>query len=109
VERVPSQHGDEGVDDQTHDQQHLAQREPELRLAVPFHGEEVDQRVAAEDDGDDRPCGHDIAPEMDNDVACHDFKRHQHGFEDEEIVSGCNAKGIVHVTARKADKGRGDG
>jgi len=34
-ERVTAEHGDESVDDETDDQQHFAERCPELSLAVP--------------------------------------------------------------------------
>ena len=42
VQRVAAEHGHEGVEDQADDQDHFAEREPELGFAVPFYGEDVD-------------------------------------------------------------------
>jgi hypothetical protein len=86
-----TKHGDEGVDDQSDDQQHLTQRRPEFGLAVPLHCHHVDESVENHDDGYNRSGGNGIAPEMDDNVASGHFKGYQDRFEDEEVPAGLTA------------------
>jgi hypothetical protein len=44
--RIPSKHGDEGVENQSNDEQHLAQSKPEFGLSIPLDGEEVEEAIA---------------------------------------------------------------
>lgn len=57
----------------------------------------------------DRTRRHGGTPIMNDDVASDDLKRHERGFEDEEVVACCHAEGFVDVAAGEADEGRGDG
>jgi hypothetical protein len=69
----------------------------------------VDVRVEHEHDGDDGACGHYIRPEPDNDIASHDFKRHESSFENEEVPASSESKRIVHESSSKSNEGRGYG
>ena len=46
---------------------------------------------------------------MNNEVTGDDFEWDKHGLEDEKIVARGNTKGLVDISASKADKWRGDG
>lgn len=45
VKKRLTQHGDEGVDDQAYDQQHLAESSPEFGLAIPLDCHQIDDSV----------------------------------------------------------------
>lgn len=106
---VAAEHDDEGEDDEGDDEQDLAEGRPELGLAVPLDGEDVEQAVEDDDDGDDGAGGDDVAPVVNDEVACGDLKGDEGGLEDEEVPAGGEAKGLVDVAAGEADEGRGDG
>jgi hypothetical protein len=46
MHRVTAEHHDEGEDEQPDDEEHFAERRPELRLAVPLDSEEIDEAAA---------------------------------------------------------------
>ena len=46
---------------------------------------------------------------MNDEVTGDHFKWDKHGLEDKKIVARCNTKGLVDISAGKANKGRGDG
>ena len=43
VDRVASEHDDEGKDDETHAEENLSEGGPEFALAIPLDGKEIDQ------------------------------------------------------------------
>lgn len=107
--RVSTHHDHEGEQDQTDDEEELPHGGPELGLPVPLYGEEVDEAVEHDDDGDDGARGHGVAPVMYDDVARRDLKGHQGGLQDEEVPPRREAEGRINIAAGEADEGRRDG
>jgi hypothetical protein len=43
--RIATQHSDEGIDDEAHDQENFPKGKPEFGLAIPFYGKNIDTSV----------------------------------------------------------------
>ena len=89
---------------QADDEQDFAEGRPKLRFPVPLHSQHVDQKVQDQDDGNYASCRDNIAPEMDDHVACCDFKRDQCRLEDEEVVSSRESKCIIDPSSCETDE-----
>lgn len=63
-----------------------------------------DIRVKYENDDVHRRNGDRAGPVFNDQADGHDFKGYESGFEDEEIVTCCDAEGLVDISASKSDE-----
>jgi len=119
---VAAQHDDEGEDDKTNNQQHFTESCPELGLAIPLYGEDVNQGIEHDDNSNNAASWNNITPVVNDDVASSNLERdlddislvlntkgtasYQNCFKDEEIPAGCETYGFVHVATGESDEGR---
>lgn len=75
-----------------------------MLVHAPIYLRVRDIRVKYENDNVHRRNGDCVGPVIDDQTDGHDFKGYESGFEDEEVVTGCDAEGFVDVSAGKSNE-----
>lgn len=104
IQRIASEHSDEGENDQTHNQQDFAQSKPlvsisllcqdievgstyKLGFSIPFNSKDVDDSIEHYDDRNDTTCWDCFRPIVNDHITCDNLERNKGSLEDKEVVS----------------------
>lgn len=106
MQRVASDHSDEGEEEESNHQQYFEDGHVKLRDAKVPHGDRVQESVENDHRDYDSLDRHFVGPKCDHYVHGHDLERHQDRHIEEKVPCESESKGIVYPCAAEADEGR---